>query len=75
MPKTERRGPFFLEWNGDLVVIRCKYPFKAIRTREIEAVQQGIGYVTLPIAMNRDVKLTLKGEGLPTEEIDGGGAA
>jgi hypothetical protein len=73
---TQRKGPYFIELKEDLRVIRCAYPFHVVRTSVIEASEQtGKDYSTKPFVLSRGMKAVLRGDGLPEEEIDGGGAA
>ena len=73
MPRTERKGPYFIEYNEDLIVIRCNYPFEVERMTNIHSVQQGKDHATRPFVLHRGDVLTLKGEGLPDEVIENGG--
>ena len=60
---TEKEGPFFIERNGDLVVVRSKIPFSAIRVYSMASLQQGVLYVLPPMTLHTDMRLILSAAG------------
>lgn len=60
---TSQEGPFFVERNGNHVVIRSKQPFSAIVTYSMSMSRQGALYALQPIALQKGMKLILSSVG------------
>jgi len=58
---TSQQGPFFVERNGNIVVIRSKQPFSAIISFSVS--RQGALYASQPIVLSQGMKLRLRAKG------------
>jgi hypothetical protein len=75
MQRTEKKGPYSFEYDGDLVVVRSMAHFTPERTSKIGVERQGLLYVTRPFVLNSGDKLILSCVGYDDVVVEGGGAA
>ena len=68
---TEQQGPFFIERNGNIVLIRSKQPFRWQITLHRSAKQQGAMYTTEAIALSGDMQMILSTVGSDDVVIEG----
>lgn len=69
---TEQKGPFYIERNREIVVIRSHQPFRATIVFPMLAQQQGAIYALQPIALSDDMKLVLSTAEYSDVVVDGG---
>ena len=68
---TEQQGPFYIERNGNIVLIRSKQPFRTQISVPMPATQQGAMYMTQPIALTAGMQMILSTVGSDDVVIEG----